>query len=671
MTLLRLVVRAALAVALLGFFPAILDPFHAAKASAVQVIGLPLALAFGIEAIQTRRMPRRVLDWAVLAWVIASALSTFLGIAPLLSWTGEISQRGGLATTLALAGIYAAARRSHFEVAHARGTLLVVVVCAALSAAYAMLQRAGLDPFSWENLPTYPTGAGAVLRVFGTLGNPILLGSILAVALGAGSALAMNAAAGRTWLIPALMLIATAVAATLSRGAMVAALAGIGVAAALRLRRGDRDAFPAVAGVSAAVLGTAAVWTALGLRAPLLARIAESASPRAESLPARIEIARSAFALWRQHPVLGVGPDAFGLAFPAVQTPGFWKNGWIGIPGDAHSEVLQALATGGAVAIVIGVVWVVALGAAFFAAPRPSAAEDDSRGAVAEALLAGFCALGVGAALNMVGPAGAALFVVFTGLVASLTEPEPAPSPLPVGVFRAAALLAPVLAFLTLREFRALGSAARAHNALEHSITADLARRYTLARIAVSESQRAVALIPGQDELWRLVCDAELAEARAQQFIGANPVGVKDSLTAAAESAARRALALVPRRASNVQRLANALAACGRIAAADSAFDRATALAPYDGLILVERALFEFQSGRPSLAIATARRIGAMYPEEAIGHSVEASLLIPLGRRAEAREALDRALAARWEAGSEARHEAARRARAALDRPRR
>src|SRR6185503_130021 len=121
--------------------------------------------------------------------------------------------------------------------------------------------------------------------------------------------------------------------ATLSRGAYLAAGAGVLVAAVAAWR--EPGARRRVAATLGWVLLPAALWSAIALRAPLAARVAESLDTRAESGPARIEMAKSALTLWAQHPLLGVGPDAFGLAFPAAQTARYWRNAWAGNPAHA------------------------------------------------------------------------------------------------------------------------------------------------------------------------------------------------------------------------------------------------------------------------------------------------------------------------------------------------
>jgi O-antigen ligase len=594
-------------------------------------------------------------------------------------------------TVLALAGVYAAARRSHHEPRHARATLTVAIAAAALAAAYAMLQRTGFDPVSWENAPSYPSAAGGVLRVFATLGNPILLGTVLAAALAAGLARALAPGPRAAWLMPALVLVAAATAATLARGAMLAAACGVAAAVIPNWRAG-RDRARTLTTLAWVAL-PAAAWTLLALRSPLAARIAESFDPRAESSPARIAIAQSALAIWREHPWSGAGPDAFGLAFPAAQTAELWRNGWIGMPVHAHSAVLQLLSTGGLLAVAAGALWMIVLaralrraggaesGAATAAATSgASAPAESSASAEPLAWMAALVALVAAAAFNAIGLAGAVWIVTLSalavtrasaesGLAAAESRPTKAVAPATgagltprasIAALLSLAVAVPIGAF-AWREAQALAAAGRARNALLETTRAPREQHLPLLGIATASARRAVALEPGEDELWRLRSDVALAAAAADSVEGSQRALVNE-----AEHAARVALALEPRRSSNHQRLANALAARGEVAGADSAFDRAAALAPYDALILVDRVRFEAQSGRLDRAIVTARRIATLYPDEAVAHSIEAGIWLAMGRFPEARATLDRALAARWEAGSERQLEAAHRARQAL-----
>jgi tetratricopeptide (TPR) repeat protein len=161
-----------------------------------------------------------------------------------------------------------------------------------------------------------------------------------------------------------------------------------------------------------------------------------------------------------------------------------------------------------------------------------------------------------------------------------------------------------------------------------------------------------------EDELWRLACDAGLARAEVALVLG-EPA---EHVARGAEDAARRGVALVPRRASNLERVANALAMHARIAmrdgeprapaladAADSAYAAALELAPTNALVMSQRARSALLLGRPERALATAREISRLYPEAGTGHALQGAALLVLGRSADARAALRRASTARWD----------------------
>jgi len=637
-------------------------------------VGLALLAAVMVEALAgaSRRAtrgsgprPRTAMDLAVVAWVIAAILSTVAGVSPRLGLFGEIEQREGLLTTLALAGLYAGARRSHLEPAHARRTLSLVLACAAFAAAYAVIQLAGLDPLAWANAPIYPAGGAGALRPFGTLGNPILLGNLLAAVLAAGVA-RLACGGGDAWrLSPLVALAATAIAATLSRGAWLAAAAGVGAALAGTLARGGPYAARRAGLALVAAATPAVLWSALALRAPLMARLAEGSHAEAVSAPARAEIARGAIALWRSHPWLGTGPDTFGLTFPGVQSAAFWRTEWLGVPVHAHSAALQVLATLGTAGALAGLAWLVVLGVALASAWRRAREERGEVIAIGAALLS----LVVAGAINPVGIAGAALFVTLSALAAggggSARVSERDSRGARLLALTAGLAVAVAVASATAREMDALAAAGRARSALEQATVAEQDERGRLCALAARQAAQAAARAPNEDELWRLECDAELAHAGAA--VARHDLGAADSVAASAENAARRALGLEPRRASNHQRLANALVMRARIVAAaapgalasaladsaDAVFGEACRLALADGLILVDQARGQLLLRRPERALATAGRIAALYPGAATGHALEAAALISLGRGGEARAALLRARAARWEDGTE------------------
>src|SRR5439155_7463477 len=139
----RIAIRVALAAAILGFVPGVLEPFQPVKMLLLRCIGSGLLVWVALEAWAGRAPRSGGMSAAVLAWAGAAALATLFSISPRLSLLGEIDQREGLLAVLALAGLHLATRQSHRSVSDVRETLRVVVGCAVAAALYAQLQLAG------------------------------------------------------------------------------------------------------------------------------------------------------------------------------------------------------------------------------------------------------------------------------------------------------------------------------------------------------------------------------------------------------------------------------------------------------------------------------------------------------------------------------------------------
>jgi len=131
-----------------------------------------------------------------------------------------------------------------------------------------------------------------------------------------------------------------AIALTFSRAGIVAALVSIGLLAGLCIRRASRTQL-AVLGVVVLAVPLAFGWASVmdpGLDRRLLAGIDEAGTAQ----PPRTEFWASAVAMFRDHPLLGVGPDNFRWRFAAYS----------GVPADnlgihAHDQYLETLADTG------------------------------------------------------------------------------------------------------------------------------------------------------------------------------------------------------------------------------------------------------------------------------------------------------------------------------------
>ncbi len=656
----------ALVVAILGFWPAALEPFAPLKAVFLRGIGLGLLVWVGAEAWAGRVRRPGALTLAVAGWVVVSALATALSWSPRLSFVGELGQREGMLLALALAGLHVAAAHAHRDERQVRTTLLTLLLAGVGAALHAQLQLAGLDPLSADGVRTHAVHGGLALLPTGPLGDPRLLGVVLAVVLPVALARLAETRSDATWLVPATALLAASLVTTLAREAWFAAAIGSAVALAAAL-------------VAGAPVGRVAWTTAVSLLPALVLATVAASDPSVSQLAGSLDahapatreiIVRGAFQLWSERPWSGVGPDAFGFAYPRVQELALWRDGWVALPVQAPTVALQLLATLGVLGVLAGLAWVVAAGrgivVAWLGLPAARATLAGLAGAFAALLLCGL--------FGIVGLAGAAMFALCSALPAAIGgRPALAVKPVrPVlpGVFAAAAVLLCVLELASgVREIPALTLARSSRDAGDRArFTPSEWRALTRARELTAWN--AAARLPHEAALWRLACDASLAAGEA-----AGPAAA-DTVFLAAERAARRLVTLEPNRAANLERLGKARAARaareGNAVLADSmdvAFERASRLAPADGRLLGAQGRAHLALRNGARAFEVAQKLIGLYPEAAAGYTLSGAALLLLGRDDDARASLLRAHAARWEAGADEQRAAVARLLERLEKP--
>ncbi len=630
-------VRAALALSLVLFVPGLVEQFEAPKVAAVRTCGLA-ALAGWLLAWPWRRRRPSALELAVLAWLGVEALATAFSVSPRLSLFGSALQRDGLLTSFALAGLFLAARDPLREPRAFPRTANVALAAMAVACVYALLQVARLDPFHWSHTALY---GGVLVRPFGTLGHPNLLGAASAAALAWALAFALQQPARRWIHGPALALFAVTSALTFSRAAWLGAAAGSTVVLALVAREhgGFRARPKALALVALGIAALLALFWLGGwghlfsTRAGELARAGESGS-------SRVEIWRAALAAWRERPILGQGPDTFELVFPRVQTAAYWRHEWAGLPFHAHSVYLHALATRGLAGLLAQAAVTLLV---LRAARRAWRAGGESRARV-PALLGGLAALATAGLTGALG-IGGALWTILTGAAldaagetAGPPRPNPraqprAPSPWRDAAPAASWVVAAAVAVFSLRELAASHDVAMARRGGQDPAG------------ALAFAERANALAPLDDGAAQVLAEARLAAANWSR---------DGALLAAAERAAERAIELEPVRSLHWQELgavraARALAGDpSAISPMEAAYARAIDLAPQNALAMAELARWEIMLGRPAAGIAPARRAVGIYPREAALRVVLAATLVGAGDRKAARAELVRALGAEW-----------------------
>ena len=356
-------IGAAICVVFAGAFPLIVAPSgimddtdvlpKVLATRAVVLFLLLLWLARGAFS-GTIRVRRTVLDTPVLAFVASAALSTALSTNISLSIDGAYTRYEGLITIATYALLYWVVVQFVQTRAQARWLLRAMLGGAAVECVVACAQaffasQTGDLGIFGETATTF----GGVARAIGTMANANNLAIWLAMLIPIGVYEA--ATAGRLWgrilaACTTLLMLVTLVV-SFGRAAWLSAPCGVIVMVLLLRWRSPRRM--SVAAVIGAAAGALAVVAAVGLAAyhlgvPLLRaaviRLASLADVTGGSGGVRLHLYSDTVGMVATRPLLGFGPDTFGLVYPSHST-GDWLPGVV--IDKAHSDILQVAATQG------------------------------------------------------------------------------------------------------------------------------------------------------------------------------------------------------------------------------------------------------------------------------------------------------------------------------------
>ncbi len=428
------------------FLPGGADPWFVPKVAALAV-GTSVALACHIGALLGRRdrvvLPR--VGVAVLAYAGAMALATALSVSPISSLLGRAGRRTGLIEmTLLLVLAWLVVVHTWRRPEKLVQLAAAVVAAAGVHAAYVVLVRVGID-VPWPSTKPYTIPVG-------TMANSNFAGALLVMGVPLVVVLRSRATGGRgrlAWLaLAALLLIALFF--TDARGAAIALFPALAVAGL----------------VSPGLLPRWSVRTAVALSLVALVPVVAAAmgfswgsgSPGAkllnnETLHSRFEYWKGTAGLVRDHPVVGTGPDTFGLVFPRYSPREMTGRP---VPVDKPHNILLERATDAGVLGLASYLAVLALtGATVVRARRTTGAARALLGGWSGVLVAyliqGFTSIDA-LPLAMIGwLAIAALASIADPWVVRARERAPATSPArPVSIFVTWALTASVLAVTLL-----------------------------------------------------------------------------------------------------------------------------------------------------------------------------------------------------------------------------
>lgn len=292
-----------------------------------------------------RRTP---LDLPILAFLASAVVSTVVAVNGNVALFGTYMRYEGLLTLATYAGLFWLAAQTAWRSDRSRLLIRAMLAGACVVSIFAVLQWVIA---SLTRAPSVDTGFsyGGIARAFATFSNPTMLGAFLAMLLpfAAHEVLEARSLASRMLAGNAVFIMSIALGLTFVRSAWLGAVAGLAITIAApqqtpwRMRLGLSGA--ALAVILAVLAGGAIVRGGLPLIPSLVERTASIGAIQGSGLT-RLHVWEGTIRLIISRPVLGYGPDTFGMVYPRFRT-GDWAPGFI--IDKAHAEVLQIAATQG------------------------------------------------------------------------------------------------------------------------------------------------------------------------------------------------------------------------------------------------------------------------------------------------------------------------------------
>ncbi len=345
------------------------------------------------EKKQAQNSIKAILHWdfsnpitrGILLFFVSAIFSTLFSVSPRTSFYGEDDSYAGLITITSYTILFLGTKTLCRKIEHCRTLLVATLIGVGFSVVYGIIQSAGLDPFSWKRTSVI----GDITRIFGTMGHPNQLAAFLVMGFPIVCYFRLDLFKKRAFALGILLIVVEIFAAaiivlSLSRGAWLGMGAMLlvflyGIAKVTQKKQAVLLALlPWVIGIAlgafyfsilssdhqASVPSTTTAASSSAYAAPtikenrLLARI-QQMGPSTITQGTRWPIWTAAFDMFVHHPLLGVGLDAFHLAFMKYRPAEYWMREWGGTPTRAHNELLHILATQGGLGLMaaLAILW--------------------------------------------------------------------------------------------------------------------------------------------------------------------------------------------------------------------------------------------------------------------------------------------------------------------------
>jgi len=307
-------------------------------------------------AVTWKRTP---LDLPLLAFIGTAALSSLFAVNRNVAIFGTYDRWEGLLTIVSYAVLFWLAMQMLSGEADARGLIWSLLISGYFVGAVAILQS-GFGLLGGG----YFLGAKGVTRADATLANPDFAGIFLAMLLPIAFAKLVSRRPAVTRVLAAnlVVVLLLGLIATYTRAAWIGAV--VGVIIVLALRRGRIHVWPLVISASvvivafalvAGVAASAPAGARSGVGHAVLARIASITDLTSGTQNERLGTWADTLRLIAGRPILGYGPDTFGLVYPQFET-----TNKLGVLWDKpHQDALGIAASQGILGL-LAYVWILA-----------------------------------------------------------------------------------------------------------------------------------------------------------------------------------------------------------------------------------------------------------------------------------------------------------------------
>jgi tetratricopeptide (TPR) repeat protein len=376
------------------------------------------------------------------------------------------------------------------------------------------------------------------------------------------------------------------------------------------------------------------------MRDAVLTRSSQITDLSAPTSRTRVELWRAGLRMFRDHPLMGAGLDAFIAAFPPYRTATLTQIEWGGTPAKAHNDAVQILATQGALGGLAALAIVILCAVGLWRVARGGSPESRAAGIACAAALAGYVASSLVGFGTVATSALAAALVGWVARAVQATDARAAGVPA-----RSIWGLAVGFALASLLWFWLVGKPLRAEMYLADALrypSGTSFRDDLLAKAAESAP-------------WDPRYPAELGRSLFYEAMREGDAEARLGLMARSRGLLTRSIGIAPENAENRILFASTLAAQSVLdpgAASKNEvreeFRRAVALDPLSPVVLIgaERGLIAAsleEDARP-LALRCARA----YPDYASPVADLGAMALEEGRTAAAAETLEIAVRRKW-----------------------